>query len=121
LLAFPHPGVVGNGHRPVDARPRHCGHRRLRLLPPASSRERPWAEARAGPAHSFPRAREPGRERPRAGLFPRAGPVSIIKIVFCFLLLFMMKNIVEKCFCIHLSSKNCEINFYGLIGTRSTI
>jgi hypothetical protein len=47
----------------------------------------------------FPsRAREPGRKRPRAGLIPRAGPVSIIKIVFCFLLLFMMKNIVENVF-----------------------
>jgi hypothetical protein len=62
-----------------------------------------------------------GRKRSWACLFPWAGPIVKRKRVFCFSLLFEKKKYFGKCLCIHLCSKNGEINVVVILMTRSRV
>jgi hypothetical protein len=111
------------GRRPS---PRRRGQGRRRGRPVLSHPQPPLGHRPLGRASEWagspfrPRARA-GRERPRAGCFPRAGPISLTKNHFLFSINIHDEKHFGKCFLGHFSSKNGEINFYVLFGTRSMI
>jgi hypothetical protein len=78
-------------------------------------------QARAGRLGFLPRASEMGRDSRGPIVFLGPAQRHLNKSVFISLFIIFDEKHFGKCFLGHFSSKNDEINFYGLFGTRSMI
>jgi hypothetical protein len=81
----------------------------------------PAGQARAGRLGLLPRASEMGRGSRGPIVFLGPAQRHLNKSVFISLFIILDEKHFGKCFLGHFSSKNGEINFYGLFGTRSMI